>query len=136
MLSLCCSRGRSFSRTEILDRRLKLLEAAPLGAALPIGELDRLELAKAKRRGRPVDGRWNEPTAVPSCRSLVADPCGFDRLCRPENNDRVGRLQRLFNDFGELRASPDVEVPPYRVARLFERQSNGPRLFAVVAVVA
>ncbi|HET7605207.1 MAG TPA: hypothetical protein VFK28_03960, partial [Sphingomicrobium sp.] len=125
--------ARSGDRLDVGEQRPQFGRDAP---AAPAAQVDRLELTEAERREGAVNGDRHQPgTVAPGC-GLIADPGGFDRVRRPQNDDGIGSLERLFDDLGELRAAANMQVPPYLVAGLFQRTRKLARAIAVVTVIA
>jgi hypothetical protein len=129
-------KGRSFAARERRHRaqqRLQRVVGEPT-AADAYGY--RLVLAEAQGRLASVERHRHELFLVAPLGCFVAHPVRVQRMRRPQDDDRVARLQRRLDRLRERGAAFDPLVPPDLEPRLAQRIRHYPRVFAIGAGVA
>ena len=95
-----------------------------------------LVLAEPQGRIASVERHRHELFLVAPLGCFVQHPVRFQRVRRPQDHDRVARMQRRLDRLRKRGAAFDLCVPPDLEPRLFQRICHHPRAFAIGAGIA
>ena len=93
-------------------------------AALPAGEVDRMDRAVADRRLGDADQHRHQHAALQPLMRLVAHPARLARGRRPDHHHGLGLRQLGRDQLGEILARQDLAIPPHAPPAGLERMGE------------